>query len=134
MKIWVPCVAVLWLAGCSLVDQTTFAPSPEPKPVAAPVAQADSRTPLLTIGYDTAAPDYQGPLALAVRTAETRAPGVHYDVIAMLPAGGDVALAQRNAMAVMRAILAQGVPAARVHLGLRIEPAGTARQVRVYVR
>src|SRR5271157_60629 len=88
MKIWAPCVAGLWLAGCSLVDQTTFAPSPEEKPSVAPVAQADPRTPLLTIGYDTPAPDYQDLLAYAVRTAETRAPGVQYDVIAMLPAGG----------------------------------------------
>ena len=133
MKIWVPYVAVLWLAGCTLVDQTTFAPSPEQK-AAAPAPRADPRAPLLTIGYDTPAPNYQDPLAFAVRTAETRAPGVQYDVVAMLPAGGDVALAQRNATEVMRAIVAHGVPAARIHLGLRIEPAGGTRQVRVYVR
>ena len=55
---------------------------------------------------------------------ETRAPGVDYDVIAMLPAGADVAAAQRRATDVMRDIMAQGVPASRVHLGLRTEQAG----------
>ena len=95
---------------------------------------ADPRTPLLSIGYDTPDPHYQDMLRYAVRAAEARAPGVQYDVYAMLPAGGDAAQAQGSAVEVMRAILAQGVPASRVHLGLRTEPAGAARQVRVYVR
>ena len=56
-----------------------------------------------------------------MRAAETRAPGVQYDVIAMLPAGGDAAAAQQRAVEVMRAIMAQGVPASRIHLGLRTE-------------
>ena len=33
----------------------------------------------------------------------------------------------------MRDIMAQGVPASRIHLGLRTEPAGGAQEVRVYV-
>ena len=121
------------LGGCSLVDQTTFAPSPEEK-AAAPAQPSDPRTPLLSIGYDTPEPHYQDMLQYAVRAAEARAPGVQYDVYAMLPAGGDAAQAQGSAVEVMHAILAQGVPASRVHLGLRTEPAGAARQVRVYVR
>jgi hypothetical protein len=124
----------LALGGCSLVDQTTFAPSPEAKPTGPAQASTDPRAPLLTIGYDTPDPSYQEMLRYAVRAAETRAPGVQYDVYAMLPAGGDAALAQSSAVDVMRAILAQGVPASRVHLGLRTEPAGAVRQVRVYVR
>ena len=121
------------LGGCSLVDQTTFAPSPEEKAAAAQPS-AEPRTPLLIIGYDTPDPHYQDTLRYAVRAAEARAPGVQYDVYAMLPAGGDAAQAQGSAVEVMRAILVQGVPASRVHLGLRTEPAGSARQVRVYVR
>ena len=122
------------LAGCKLVDQATFAPSPEDSPAAPAPPRADPRAALLTIGYATPNPNYQDVLRYAVREAETRAPGVQYDVIAMLPAGSDTAQAQGSAVEVMRAILAQGVPASRVHLGLRSEPAGQAREVRVYVR
>jgi hypothetical protein len=124
----------LALAGCKLVDQTTFAPSPEAVTTEPAVPQADPRAALLTIGYATPNPNYQEVLRYAVRTAEARAPGVQYDVIAMLPAGGDVAQAQANAAEVMRGILAQGVPASRVHLGLRSTAAGGIREVRVYVR
>jgi type IV pilus biogenesis protein CpaD/CtpE len=124
----------LALAGCKLVDQTTFAPSPEAVNTEQAVPQADPRAPLLTIGYATPNPNYQEVLRYAVRTAEARTPGVQYDVIAILPAGGDVAQAQANAAEVMRGILAQGVPASRVHLGLRPAAAGGMREVRVYVR
>ena len=34
----------------------------------------------------------------------------------------------------MRDIMAQGVPASRVHLGLRTAQAGAAQEMRVYVR
>ena len=73
-------------------------------------------------------------LRYAVRAAETRVPGVQYDVIAMLPAGADAAAGQQRAAEVMRDIMAQGVPASRIHLGLRTAPAGGAQEVRVYVR
>ena len=63
-------------------------------------------------------------LRYAVREAETRAPGVQYDVVAMLPAGADAAAAQHRAAEVMRDIMAQGVPASRIHLGLRTAQAG----------
>ena len=132
-------LAGIALAGCKLLDQTTFAPTPEaPTPPVVPASttaqQADPRTPLLTIGYATPNPTYEEVLHYAVRTAEARAPGVQYDVIAMLPAGGDAAQAQGNAAEVMRTILQQGVPESRIHLGLRTAPAGMAREVRVYVR
>ncbi len=127
-------LAGIGLAGCKLVDQTTFAPSPEAAPGAAPVVpKADPRVALLTIGYDTPNPNYQDVLRYAVREAETRAPGVRYDVISVLPTGGDVAQAQGSAAEVMRAIMAQGVAESRIQLGLRTEPAGLTREVRVYV-
>jgi hypothetical protein len=130
---WVLLASVA-LTGCKLVDQTTFAPSPEAKEAAPAPPKADPRTPLLTIGYATPNPHYEEVLHYAVRTAESRAPGLQYDVIAMLPAGGDAAQAQDNAVGVMRTILAQGVPQSRVHLGLRSAPANVQREVRVYVR
>ena len=124
----------LALGGCSLVDQTTFAPSPAEKTTAPAPPSVDPRTPLLAISYDTPNPGYQDKLQYAVHAAEARAPSVQYDVYAILPAGGDAAQAQSSAVEVMRAVLAQGVPASRVHLGLRTEPAEAVRQVRVYVR
>ena len=128
-------LAALALVGCKLVDQETFAPSPEEVAAAqAAPPRVDTRTALLTIGYATPNPNYEDVLRYAVRTAASRAPGVQYDVIAMLPAGTDMALAQGNAVEVMGGILAQGVPASRVHLGLRTEHASLTREVRVYVR
>jgi hypothetical protein len=128
-------LAGIALVGCKLVDQETFAPSPEEVAAAqAAPPRADARTALLTIGYATPNPNYQDVLRYAVRAAEARSPSVQYDVIAMLPAGSDMALAQGNAVEVMRGILAQGVPASRIHLGLRTEPASLTREVRVYVR
>ncbi|HEX3403085.1 MAG TPA: hypothetical protein VHT74_22435 [Acetobacteraceae bacterium] len=127
-------LASIALTGCKLVDQTTFAPSPEAKEAAPAPPKADPRTPLLTIGYATPNPNYQDVLRYGVREAEARAPGVQYDVIALLPAGGDAAVAQHSAVDVMKAILAQGVPESRVHLLLRSTPAGSEREVRVYVR
>jgi hypothetical protein len=125
----------LLLAGCKLIDQTTFAPSPEaPTTEAVAPPKVDTRTPLVTIDYGGPPPDYLGLLRFAVHAAETRAPGVEYDVIGMLPSGGDAAAEQRRAVEVMRAIMGQGVSASRIHLGLRTEPAGGAQEIRVYVR
>jgi hypothetical protein len=73
-------------------------------------------------------------LRYAVHEAETRAPGVQYDVVAVLPAGGDAATAEHRATDVMRDIMAQGVAASRIHLGLRTVQAGIPQEVRVYVR
>ena len=124
----------LLLAGCKLVDQTTFAPSPEAKPVAAQAPKVDARTALLTINYTEPNPSYQDVLRYAVRAAETRAPGVQYDVVAMLPSGADAAAAQQRSAAVMRSIMDQGVAASRIHLGLRTAPAGSPQEIRVYVK
>jgi len=131
--IWVLLVGVA-LTGCKLVDQTTFAPSPEAKTAVVEPPKVDPRTPLLTIGYATPNPAYQDVLRYAVREAESRAPGVQYDVIAMLPDGGDAASGQKSAVEVMRAIVALGVAPSRIHLGLRGAAAGGTREVRVYVQ
>ena len=127
-------LAGMALAGCKLIDQTTLAPSPEETAAKPPAPKADPRTPLVTIGYASTDPDYQDLLRYAVHEAETRVPGLQYDVIAMLPAGADAAAGQQRAADVMRDIMAQGVAASRIHLGLRTEPAGGPQQVRVYVQ
>ena len=130
---WVLAAGLL-LAGCKLIDQTTFAPSPEATAAKAEPPKVDPRTPLVTIGYATPSPAYQDVLHFAVREAEARAPGVQYDVVAILPAGADAAAAQHRVAEVMRDIMAQDVPASRIHLGLRTAQAGAEQEVRVYVR
>jgi len=131
--VWILAAGLL-LAGCKLIDQTTFAPSPEATAAKPEPPKVDPRAALLTIGYATPSPSYHDVLRYAVREAETRAPGVQYDVIAILPAGGDAAAAQHRAADVMRAIMAEGVAASRIHLGLRTEESGSTQEVRVYVR
>ena len=130
-------LALLSFAGCTLIDQRTFAPSPEakakPAPPSAPVS-LDSRIPLVTIDYTVPSPDYGELLHAAVRAAEARDPDVQYDVVAMLKDSSGLADGQQHAIGVMRAIMRDRVPATRIHLGVRSDPGLTASQVRVYVR
>jgi len=133
-------LACLLLAGCALVDQRTFAPAPEAKaaPAAAQPAPApvkmDARTPLVSIDFAGPTPTYQELLGYAVRAAETRDRDVQYDVVSMVPKAADAAAGQRDAADVMRAIMREGVPPARIHLGLRADPTLSGPEVRVYVR
>lgn len=130
-------VALLSFTGCALVDQRTFAPAPEakaqPAPPPAPVV-VDARTPLVTIDYTVPAPDYAELLHYAVIAAERRDANVQYDVVSVTNDTTDAATGQARATGVMRAIMRDRVPASRIHLGLRTDPALAASQVRVYVR
>jgi hypothetical protein len=129
----------LLVAGCALVDQKTFAPAPEAKAqttVAAPAApvKVDARLPLVTVDFSGAPPQYEELLRYAVRAAEMRDRDVQYDVVAMLPDAAAAGPGQHDAATVMRSIMLAGVPAARIHLGLRADPTLPGREVRVYVR
>jgi hypothetical protein len=130
-------VALLSFTGCTLIDQRTFAPSPEakaqPAPPQAPVV-VDARTPLVTIDYTVPSPDYGELLHDAVRAAESRYADVQYDVVAVQRETADASTGQQRATGVMRAIMRDRVPASRIHLGLRTDPTLAASQVRVYVR
>ncbi len=136
-------LAGLSLTGCKLIDQTTFAPAPEARPAQAQATlpRIDQRTPLVTIGYEQPNPHYQAMLGYAVHAAEARDAAVQYDVFVVVPAKGSpidqvkaAVVAQPDAVEVMKSIMAFGVPAVRIHLGIRADPAITADQVRVYVR
>jgi hypothetical protein len=130
-------LALLSFTGCTLIDQRTFAPSPEaqaqPAPPQPPVV-LDARTPLVTIDYTIASPDYAELLHDAVRAAESRDADVQYDVVSVLKDTSDVSAGREHAVGVMRAIMRERVPASRIHLGVRTDPALAANQVRVYVR
>ena len=134
-------VAGLSLTGCKLIDQTTFAPSPEAAPAQVTLPRIDRRSPLVTIGYEQPSPPYQEMLGYAVHAAEARNAAVQYDVFAVVPAKGSPAqqvqaagVAQQDAVGVMKSIMALGVPAERIHLGVRADPAISVNQVRIYVR
>ena len=94
----------------------------------------DARAPLVTVDFSGPPPQYEELLRYAVRAAEMRDRDVQYDVVAMLPNAADAGQGQRDAAAVMRSIMLTGVPAARIHLGLRADPTLSGREVRVYVR
>ena len=131
-------LALLAFNGCTLIDQTTFAPAPEAKaqtPPPLPVVPVDPRTPLVTIDYaGGVAPDYTNLLHSAVHAAQSRYPDVQFDVIAVVADPTAMADAQENAVGVMRAIMRDRVAASNIHLGVRTDPALAGSQVRVYVR
>ena len=75
------------LAGCTLIDQKTFAPDPEapgPRQISE-AAMPDRRAPLLTIRYDVPNPSYEGPLRYAVQAAQGRDAAIDFDVVAVVP-------------------------------------------------
>jgi len=132
---YAPLLAILLLAGCKLIDQNTFAPSPEAEPiplVPGPPVKYDPRTPLVSIDFTSHSPAYQELLRVAVRSARMRDANVQFDVVAVvksLESGPPP-----EALAVMRTIMSERVPAGRVHLGMQTDSAVSAVQVRVYVR
>lgn len=148
------CVAVLtiWLmiplAGCKLIDQTTFAPSPSKNPALLPstaaaseIGKIDPRTPLLSIDAGTPVPAYRGVLRYAVVQAVVRDPRVRFDVLVAVPDAGDaaaqaaaVARAQNQATTLMREIGSDGVAASRIDLRAGVDPHVNQSQIRVYVR
>lgn len=130
------------LAGCRLVDQTTFNPhAGAPPPPPAPVAAASGPPPLVTIGFDGTDAEWEGAVARAVDAARARKPEVEFDVVSVVPAAGPPAEQLSRAEAgggeaekVASAITRRGVPARRVHLLARTDAAVVGRSVRVYVR
>jgi ABC-type glycerol-3-phosphate transport system substrate-binding protein len=135
--------AALLLAGCTLVDQRTFAPEPDlPAPTqVAGAALPERRDALVTIRFDTASPAYADALNEAIGAAEARQPNLEYDVVAEVPQLQDpqaqtaqLAAGQENAADVMRTIMDRGIPDSRVRLFARVDPKLGVREVRVYVR
>jgi hypothetical protein len=129
-------LALLTFTGCTLIDRTTFAPSPEAKaqPAPQPPVVLDARTPLVTIDYTVPSPEFGELLHDAVRAAETRDADVQYDVVSVMKDTSDIAAGQERATGVMRAIMRDQVPSTRIHLAVRTDPALAASQVRIYVR
>lgn len=129
--------------GCTLIDQKTFAPDPEP-PTASQIAsssQPDRRVPLLMIRYDVPNPAYEEPLRTAIQAARQRNPNFEFDVVAVAPGAGGapnaataVLAARDDALDVMRTMIRLGIPAQSIRLAARTDAAVAVREVRVYVR
>jgi hypothetical protein len=125
---------LLALSGCHLLDQTDFAPKPPAKPAPPPVPNPETRAALVTIDFAKADPDYRAALATAIQAAETKRPGVLYDVVAVVPDAAGAEAGRARAAEVMTAIEADGVIPPRIQLGLALDPGRKIPQVRVYLR
>ena len=129
------------LAGCTLIDQNTFNPNaaaapvipPAPKPVvAAPIPSG--RPPLLAIAPTARPADYATILNKAVADARARKPDVVFDVVEMeAPDAPPDTVLGAAAAEVAQAIVARGIPPARVRLAARPDASALAKEVRVYV-
>lgn len=124
------------LAGCKLIDQTTFSPELDQEQAATSAASSPIRAvgqvALVTIRYDTPDPAFQDPLSFAIRAAEQRRPGGEYDVMGVSTAA-DASRTARESAAIMEAMVKLGVTATRIHLRARIDPAQKVREVRVHL-
>ena len=104
-------------------------------------ATVGQRRALVTLRLDTEDPQRAATLDMATRAAEARKPDVVFEVDAMLPASSTayaqrllVEQAQRDAQSVADLLLARGVPAGRVRLGIAVRDGTPPREVLVYVR
>lgn len=132
MRAW---LALPLLAGCTLIDQTTFDRNAADAPVippAQPVAAVEPPGPpaLIVIAHGA---DYRGALDKGVAAARARKADVVFNVVEIEPADAAVPVGT-DAVGVARAIVAQGVPAARVRLVARPSAGGTPGEIRVYVQ
>ncbi len=134
--------SLLALAGCKLIDQTTFAPAPATGPNFVPTPPVlETRKPLLTIGATTTLPDYRAVLRYGVQQAQLRDPTVRFDVVSVVPDTGTPAeqvktaeKTQSLALSVMRDLITDGVADQRIRLSARSSPRETQPRVEIYVR
>ncbi len=129
----------LVLAACAPPGRQSFAPSPAGADTQT-IAAADAfknRVPLVSILPGTQ--DFAGPLRAAVAQALAIKPGAAFQVLAEAPGTGHpdqdaqaLAALAPEAKAVADAIIADGVPAARVSLGAKT--AGLNPVILVYVK
>lgn len=129
------------LAGCKLVDQTTFNPPPPPAPAPAAAPAPPPAPALVTIRFDKPDVAYGKALHGAVRAALARKADVSFRVVGVAPSGGAVSadtarLDEVTALArrVAQDILADGVPADHVRLAAQTESGLKAPEVRVFVQ
>ena len=129
------------LAGCKLIDQTTFAPTPKPAPPPPPPPPGPPPVPpLLDIRFDQPGLNYDAAVRQAVRAALARKRDVVFDVIAIAPTAPTLQAqlqglnaAEDRLHSVAGVIARQGVAPAQISLSARTEAGVTAISVRVFI-
>jgi hypothetical protein len=129
------------LAGCKLIDQTTFAPTPKPVPPPPPPPPGPPPVPpLIDIRFDQPGVNYDAAVRQAVRAALARKRDVVFDVIAIAPTAPTLQAqlqglntAEDRLHSVAGVIARQGVAPAQIRLSARTEPGVTAISVRVFI-
>jgi len=136
-------LAALALAGCKIVDQTTFGAKPQTPPpdLLTRALQPGPAVPLVTIIFNGGQIAYAQQLRLAVLMAEGRKPDAQYDLVTVVPARGtpaeQVAAAkagQSDAITVADEMNGLGVDPRNIHFSARTDPDVRFRELRIYVR
>ena len=142
IRLW-GCLALLGpLAGCKLIDQTSFYPTAAQKPVAAPpMPVLDQDGALLTIVLGKGTPDYQPQLASAVKQAKAVKPDIEFNVVSLIPQPSSVPPTWDDAQKVTRwgrrvadDLERDGVDPGQIRLGARAMPGLDHGEIRVYVQ
>lgn len=102
---------------------------------------AEGRTPLVVIRFDRPNVSYQQALYTAVSKALEERPDASFDLVGVVPEGGDpsaVAMnqsqAKKHANQVMQSLLDMGMPASRVSLASASSSSANSSEVHVYIR
>lgn len=97
--------------------------------------------PLVVIRFDKSDVDYEQPLYSALTRALESRPDARFDVVSVVPAGGNSTQmrrsqtqSRRNAEAVMASIADMGLPAGRLSLSSTTSAEVSSNEVRVYMR
>jgi hypothetical protein len=142
IRLFGPLLLLAALAGCKLIDQTTFNPALAKKPVAAaPMPALNQDGALLTISLAKGEPDYHGQLASAVKQAQAIKPDIQFNVVSLVPQTASTPPTWDEAQKVTQwarrvadQLQQDGVNPGQIALGLRAVPGLDHGEIRVYVQ
>ncbi|HET9018313.1 MAG TPA: hypothetical protein VFN46_01940, partial [Acetobacteraceae bacterium] len=124
-----------------LVDQRTFAPSPQTPGEAALSRSLLPADPAARLRPADPAPDWRATLDAVAQQALARDPGAQFEVMAPIPTAQSRAVQDQfardglaDAQTVAAALRADGIAPARISIGYVGDAGKPAREVRLYVR
>lgn len=126
--------------GETLASGTSLAPVGRPAAMSGGGVATAGR-PLVVIRFDSANVEYEQPLYSALTRALESRPDARFDVVSVVPAGGNASSmrrsqtqSRRNAEAVMASIADMGLPASRLSISSTTSGEVSTNEVRVYMR
>jgi hypothetical protein len=126
--------------GETLASGATLAPLGSPASMSGGSIGMAGR-PLVVIRFDRADVDFEQPLYSALNRALESRPDARFDVVSVVPAGGNASdmrrsqtESRRNAEAVMASIADMGLPASRLSISSTTSGDISSNEVRVYMR